>query len=165
MVLWKKRFNRQNSTFTGSGAACWYFWTSQFRKNILNKFLKERFTSTPITVLNCQKITSEAKYFFNEILKELTHELKSMGQKNLPDYSECKDSEDFKNKFLHLYELRYESGYPEPFLIMFDESDYLFPDRKREESFKILKEYIRIFSMLRGMAETRQCFVILDAAG
>ncbi|KPA10419.1 hypothetical protein MHK_009379 [Candidatus Magnetomorum sp. HK-1] len=133
-------------------------------KTSLINLLKQRFASTPIVFISCQGIDLTAQSFFEDILRQLTNELKSLGQDNIPDYSGCKNSEDFKQQFLQLYELRKQSGHPHPFLMMLDEVDRLFPDRKLEQSAAILKEYIHIFSMLRGMAETNRCLVILVAA-
>ena len=133
-------------------------------KTSLINLLKQRFASTPIVFISCQGIDLAAQSFFENILRQLTNELKSLGQDNIPDYSGCKNSEDFKQQFLQLYELRKQSGYADPFLMMLDEVDRLFPNRKLEQSAAILKEYIHIFSMLRGMAETNRCLVILVAA-
>lgn len=52
-------------------------------------------------------------------------------------------------------------GGQEPFLIILDEVDKLFPDRALQGSEATLSEYLRIFKTLRALAQTHQCLVTL----
>ena len=47
---------------------------------------------------------------------------------------------------------------------MLDEIDKLFPNREVKNSEEILAEYVRLFRLLRGLAQSRQCLVTLVIA-
>lgn len=133
-------------------------------KTSLVKQITQRSVSIPNVEIDCQAIAPNASAYFDEILQQLHLELKSLNIKGLPTLHKPEDSEDFRRQFLALYHCWVKSGRQEPFLIIMDEIDKFFPDRRIKGSERVLGEYVTVFKVLRGMAQTERCLVVLVVA-
>jgi hypothetical protein len=132
-------------------------------KTSLANQLRQRFSErTPAIFIDCQGISAKADIYFEEILLNLHAELRSHNVGHLPRLPDVVNRENFRRQFLALFDLWEESGHRKPFLLIFDEVDKLFPVREANE--EILTEYVRLFGTLRGLAQSRQCVVILVIA-
>ncbi len=126
-------------------------------KTSLIKQFQQRFLSTLTVYIDCQAFSYKAEYLFNEILRQLTNEIRYKIQPTV-------DEDDFRKQFLDIYDIWKATGHHEPFLIIFDEIDKLFPNRELSDSKNILSEYVRLFKMLRGLAQAYDCIVTLVTA-
>ncbi len=134
-------------------------------KTSLIRQIQQRFVTTiPTIYIDCQAFYPEAEKYFEEILTQLHEELRTHNIKSLPVYKGTQDIEDFRRQFLHLFTRWKKAGQHEPFLLIFDEIDKFFPNRKLKDSETILTEYVRFFKVLRGLAQTHQCLVTLVVA-
>ena len=133
-------------------------------KTSLTNQLRQRFAETPTVFMDCQAFSAKADVYFEEILRQLHGELRSHDIEGLPQLQELTDGESFRQQFLDLFELWEKSGRRERFIIILDEIDKLFPDRAVQNSEEILTEYVRLFRVLRGLAQSRGCLVTLVIA-
>jgi hypothetical protein len=132
-------------------------------KTSLANQLRQRFGErTPAIFIDCQGISAKADIYFEEILINLHAELRSLNVEQLPQLPETVNRENFRRQFLALFDRWEELGHRKPFLIIFDEIDKLFPIREADET--ILREYLRLFGTLRGLAQSRRCLVTLVIA-
>ncbi|MBA2593645.1 MAG: hypothetical protein H0U97_15915 [Gammaproteobacteria bacterium] len=133
-------------------------------KTSLVNQLRRRFISTPTVFIDCQVLSARANPYFHEILQQLQKALSVQGVDDLPAVPATVDSEIFRRQFLTFFERWESSGRPGSFLIIFDEVDKFFPNREIPNSTVILAEYVHCFRVLRGLAQTRQCLVLLVIA-
>jgi len=133
-------------------------------KTSLTNQLRQRFFGTPTVFMDCQAFSARAEIYFEEILKQLHAEFRSHGIKGLPRLQTIADREDFRRQFLAMFELWEKSGQRGHFLIILDEIDKLFPSQEMRDREDILAEYVRLFRVLRGLAQSRRCLVTLVTA-
>jgi WD40 repeat protein len=133
-------------------------------KTSLTNQLRQRFAETPTAFMDCQAFSARAEIYFQEIIGQLHAELRSHDVKGLPRLQGITDGEDFRQRFLDLFGLWEKSGRRERFLIILDEIDKLFPGLELRDSEEILAEYVRLFRVLRGLAQSRNCLVTLVIA-
>jgi hypothetical protein len=135
-------------------------------KTSLTNQLRQRFVEIPTAFLDCQAFSAKATIYFKEILNQLHNALRHTRRiKGVPKLRPVADKEDFRQQFLELFELwQQQSGRREAFLIILDEIDKFFPSRRLKDSEEILAEYVRCFQVLRGLAQSRQCLVLLVIA-
>ena len=129
-------------------------------KTSLANQLRQRFVATPAVFLDCQGLPAKAESYFEAICQELYSTLKAQGIKRLPRLEKITDAEAFTRSILALFTRWQQAGQREPFILILDEIDKFFPNpeiRGREE---ILAEYVRVFRVLRGLAQSRQCLVV-----
>jgi hypothetical protein len=129
---------------------------------LLNQ-LRQRFVTTPTVFIDCQ-VFQRANSYFAEILRQLHTVLTAQGMRGLPVPPLDVDDEQFRQQFLIYFSAWEKTGRREPFLITLDEVDKFFPPREVKGSEEILAEYVRCFRVLRGLAQTRQCLVLLVVA-
>jgi hypothetical protein len=72
--------------------------------------------------------------------------------------------EGFRKGFLALFEKWKKTGQGEPFIIIMDEIDKLFPKSRLKGSESILTEYVCFFKAIRGLAQSHHCLVVLAVA-
>lgn len=133
-------------------------------KTSVIKQITQRTIAIPTVEIDCQGLSAKAEIFFEEMIKQIHAELGSLKIKDLPGICDIKNLEDFRHQFLELFTRWQKSGRHEPFLIVLDEIDKLFPERELADSEMILKQYVRMFKTLRGMAQTNNCLVALVVA-
>jgi len=123
------------------------------KTSLINQ-LRQRLASTPTAWIDCQGYAPVADDLFREIVKQL--------QKELAVRRITADS--FREQFLQLHEAWLKSGRHEPFVLILDEVDKLFPDRRVLNSEQILSEWVRLFRMLRALAQEKKCLSVLVTA-
>ncbi|MCP4108767.1 MAG: ATP-binding protein [Desulfobacteraceae bacterium] len=132
-------------------------------KTSLVKQLQQRFISTPTAFIDCQSFNKSETYF-KEIYKQIHSEMDSLKIKHLPKLELPDDSDEFFQKIVSLFRTWNKNGENEPFIIIFDEIDKLFPNPNVRTNEKLLKEYIALFKVLRGLAQSYQCLAMLVIA-
>jgi hypothetical protein len=133
-------------------------------KTSLVNQLRQRFVATPAVSLDCQALPARAESYFDAIYRELHAEMGVQGIPRLPMLHKITDAEDFQRSFVALFECWEKAGQREPFLIILDEIDKLLPNPGVHGRDETLAEYVRLFRVLRGLAQTRQCLVLLVIA-
>jgi hypothetical protein len=133
------------------------------KTSLINQ-LRQRFVNTPTVFIDCQAMPNKAESYFDEIFQQLYKSLTSHRVKDLPPPPATVDADQFRRQFLSYFEAWQAAGRREPFLLIFDEIDKFFPRRDAKDSEEILAEYVRCFRILRGLAQTRQCLVMLAVA-
>lgn len=133
------------------------------KTSLINQ-LRQRFVSTPTVFIDCQAWPAKAESYFVEILQQLHKGLIAQGVKELPALPATVDVDQFRQQFLAYFDAWQKAGRREPFLLILDEIDKFFPHRDAKDSEEILTEYVRCFRILRGLAQTRQCLVLLVIA-
>jgi hypothetical protein len=101
---------------------------------------------------------------FEALLTGLHTELRALGITNLPHLPAQIDAEAFRQGMLACFIQWQQTGRREPFLFILDEIDKFFPSREVRDSEAILAEYVRCFRMLRGLAQSHRCLVLLVIA-
>ncbi len=133
------------------------------KTSLLNQ-LRQRFITTPTVVIDCQAWPAKAESYFVEILHQLHTGLTAQGVKSLSAPPTEVDADQFRQRFLAYFDAWQAAGRREPFLLILDEIDKFFPHRDAKGSEEVLTEYVRCFRLLRGLAQTRQCLVLLVVA-
>ncbi|MBD3337621.1 MAG: hypothetical protein GF353_00840 [Candidatus Lokiarchaeota archaeon] len=90
--------------------------------------------------------------------------MNSILNKKIPNPLGVIDKYTFRKNVLSLFEIWKASGQQAPFLIILDEVDKLLPTINYTDSNKILSEYIILFRMLRGLAQSHRCLVVMVVA-
>ena len=125
--------------------------------------LRARLTATPTVWIDCQGYPAVAEELFRVILDQLRKELRIRGVNDselLPSGSPV----DFRREFLRLYEVWLESEGHGPVILILDEVDKLFPDRRIRDSDRILSTWVSVFRVLRSLAQERSCLSVLATA-
>jgi hypothetical protein len=133
-------------------------------KTSLMHQLYQRFLTSCTVYIDCQAFSTQATIYFEEILRQLHTELRLHGVKDLPPLPAHTDGENFCQQFLALFERWEKAGRRESVLIILDEIDKFFPRREVPGSEVVLAKYVRVFRVLRGLAQSRRCLVTLVIA-
>ncbi len=98
------------------------------------------------------------------IVELLDHELRSLKVKKAPqlpsDFS-FTNTQKYLDAAIQCWR---DNGRNEPLILVFDEIDRLFPERTVANSLDILSEYIPLFQLLRGIAQTSKLLSLLVVA-
>jgi AAA domain len=155
------------------------------KTSLINQ-VQQRFGRTPTALLDCQAFGTSATEYLQEISSQLTNELSRLGVCGVPAPPDDRhDPDAFRKHLFDLVQAWRALGREEPILIIMDEIDKLFPcenlitekphaplfawfpgrlptARSRTSSTSlVLKEYVRLFRILRGVAQTQNCIVLL----
>jgi hypothetical protein len=133
------------------------------KTSLLNQ-LRAQLASSCAVWIDCQGYPPTASELFQAILKEFRAELAIQGIKNLPSSAPAGASQDFRESFLHLYDAWIQSGKHDPFILLLDEVDKLFPDRRMTHSEEVLGEWVKLFRVLRALAQEKKCLSVLVTA-
>jgi CHASE2 domain-containing sensor protein len=133
-------------------------------KTSLTNQLRQRFVATPSVFLDCQGLSTKAESYFDAIYRELHAELRALQVSRLPGLHRIADAEDFSRSLVSLFECWEKAGQREPFILILDEIDKFFPNPEVSGREAILTEYVRVFRVLRSLAQSRQCLVLLVIA-
>jgi len=137
-------------------------------KTSLVKMLRYHCSHVPGVYISCQAITPETNFspetdlFFDEILNQLHTDLNALKIRNIPALKRIKRETTFRKQFMLLYDCWLKSGHSEPFIIIIDEIDVLFPGRSSQTN-ESMHNYLKTFSLLRGIAESYNNLVLLVA--
>jgi tetratricopeptide (TPR) repeat protein len=133
------------------------------KTSLLNQ-LRARLACAPVVYLDCQSYDPIARDLFNEILKDLYDELRVHRVETPGLAKPVKSATDFRSAFLALYGCWQRSGHREPVVVVLDEVDKLFPDRRLKSSEAILGVFLRLFRVLRALAQGKGCLALLVTA-
>jgi WD40 repeat protein len=125
--------------------------------------IRQRMQSTPTVWIDCQAFPADAYALFEEIGMQLERELKAHKVSHVPSFSEDGQG-GFRRRILAFHERWQATGHHGPFVLILDEADKLFPDRRAANSERILGEWVRLFRSLRGMAQEKKCLAIVATA-
>jgi hypothetical protein len=124
--------------------------------------LRQRFVATPTVFIDYQAFSSsDALGYCQGILEQLYKEFSARHVKGLQALPPSPTLDSFRQTMTSWFEAWQQSGSRDPFLVIFDEIDTLFPDRSIHDSDRILSEYVTLFRMLRGLAQSSHCLVTL----
>jgi hypothetical protein len=98
------------------------------------------------------------------VLDELHTRMMKMHLKKVPQVEPISSDSDFRERFLRLYACWEETGSREPFILILDEAERLFPSREDPANEPELIETAHFFRVLRALAQERQCLAICAAA-
>jgi hypothetical protein len=133
-------------------------------KTSLIKQLRNRAQDTPIVEIDCQSLEPLAIDYLQDILEKTHAELRRLKIRGLPTPQKLQSAGDFRDRFLALHARWTRSGQQGPILLFLDEIDKLFVDRRRSNSDPVLGEYVRLFRILRALAQEHRCLAVLVAA-
>ncbi|HWZ43607.1 MAG TPA: AAA-like domain-containing protein, partial [Candidatus Saccharimonadales bacterium] len=133
------------------------------KTSLLNQ-LRSQLASSCSVWIDCQGYPPAAGHLLQAILKEFRAELTIQGVKNLSPLAPAEASPDFRESFLHLYDTWVQSGKQGPFILLLDEVDKLFPDRRMRNSEEVLGEWMSLFRLLRALAQEKKCLAVLVTA-
>jgi hypothetical protein len=133
-------------------------------KTSLTNQLRQRFAETPSILLDCQGITPRAESYFEAIYRGLHKEMVAKRMMRVPPLSPVPDADAFREGVLNLHDCWEKAGARGPFVVILDEIDKFFPNAAALHREETLGEYVRAFRALRGLAQTRQCLVLLVIA-
>jgi hypothetical protein len=123
--------------------------------------LRQRLAAAPVVSIDCQGLPPVADQLFTEIADGLSRELKAKGV--TPAASQDANG-DFRARMLQLREKWHTSGGQVPFVVILDEVDKLFTDRRQRNSQEILGEWVKLSRTLRALAQEKQAIVLLVTA-
>ncbi|MBF0563691.1 MAG: AAA family ATPase, partial [Nitrospirae bacterium] len=132
------------------------------KTSLVNQLL-QHFVKAPIVFIDCQTKTDMAESYFREILIQLHNKLNAHHIKKLPVIPTELNKDTFENIFLHFVDKWEKVRQNEKVIIFFDEIDKLFKDRRQTGSENALVEYVKLFSVLRGLAQTRRSLTTVVA--
>jgi len=113
--------------------------------------------NTVVVLLDCQAYGTTAGEYFDAILKRFREELNRRIAKPLPPASGS-----FRDQFMALRAAWQQSaGAGEALVLIFDEVDKLFPDRRQAGSAGTLTEAIHLFRVLRALAQEQRALSLL----
>ncbi|MDC0708830.1 AAA family ATPase [Stigmatella sp. ncwal1] len=130
-------------------------------KTSLIKQLRNRAQDTPVVYIDCQASGVAAAGYFQLILDRLRTEFGRLAVPHLPPRKRVSTVEEFSEQLRRLHERWHQEGRSGPFVLMLDELDKLFVDRRRAGSEQLLSEYIRLFRPLRALAQERSGLAVL----
>jgi len=133
------------------------------KTSLLNQ-LRTQLASSCAAGIDCQGYPAAAGELLQAILQEFRAELAAHSVKNLPALAPAGAPQDFREGLLQLYQAWVQSGNHGPFILFLDEADKLFPDRRMKNSEQILSEWVRLFRILRALAQEKKCLAVLVTA-
>ena len=133
------------------------------KTSLLNR-IRDRMTSNPCVWIDCQGYEAVAIDLFNAILEGLHKELTRLQVKNIPRAVRVSSANEFRTEFLahfNSWRARTASG---RVVLLLDEVDKYFPDRRDEHNVGVLRAYVALFRMLRALAQEHQCLSVMAVA-
>lgn len=128
-------------------------------KTSLANQLRQRFVVTPAVFLDCQAFPPRAETYFDAIYRGIHSSLRVQRVRGLPPLRKVATVQDFSESMLALFACWERFGQREPFILFFDEIDTFFPTREIQGREEILTEYVKVFRVIRGLAQTHGCVV------
>ncbi|SPF52557.1 hypothetical protein SBA4_5120006 [Candidatus Sulfopaludibacter sp. SbA4] len=129
------------------------------KTSLLNQLRDRLLRNTAVVLLDCQGYEADTDVYFRAILEGFRLELKSRLGKPLPETAGS-----FREQFLALRASWQQTGSREVFVLILDEADKLFPDRRKAENVKPLAEAVRLFRVLRALAQEQEAVSLLLCA-
>jgi WD40 repeat protein len=128
--------------------------------------VRRRLSSGPLVMIDCQAYSTSSRLIFQAILEGLRRELHGLGVSRLrSDTADgVEDADRFRDCFRALFRRWSTVGRATPVIVALDEVDKLFPSPGYADAETALVEYVRLFRVLRGLAQTDQSLALLVAA-
>jgi hypothetical protein len=123
--------------------------------------LLQRLTSAPVITIDCQGFPPAADPLFVEIANQLGRELEAKG---IASAGRLDTGGNFRARMLEFQEKWRAADGQGPFVIILDEVDKLFTDRRQQNSREILGEWIKFSRTLRALAQEKQSIALLVTA-
>jgi hypothetical protein len=127
-------------------------------KTSLIKQLRNRAQELPVVYIDCQAAGVVAADYFQLLLDRLRAEFTRLQIPHPPPSKKVSSFVEFREEFLQFHRLWIQAGRSGPFLLLLDELDQLFVDRRREGSEQLLGEYVRLLRPLRALAQEHRCW-------
>ncbi len=159
----RDRLMRRLPAVLAQGQHVGVFGLRKVGKTSLIQQIRQRFVTTPTVFIDCQAFDARAELLMAEILQQLHTEMVVRGVKGVPRWKGIQAT-GFGHHLVQLFTCWQNAGKGEPFVVIFDEVDKLFADRRSETGEPLLMEYVRLFRRLRGLAQTHGCLVTLVVA-
>ncbi|MBN1983163.1 MAG: hypothetical protein JW795_16635, partial [Chitinivibrionales bacterium] len=141
------------------------FGSRKIGKTSLIRYIKHKLCTIPTVFIDCQELKPAPEHYFSEIINQLNNQLVTRNvRKSLINTNKLYNPGSFRDDFLNLYSSWEKKSPLEPFVIIFDEIETLFILNSEDDAFEKLKTYIQVFSMLRGLAQTKRCCSLLITA-
>ena len=132
------------------------------KTSLINQ-VHRRFIDVPTVFIDCQAFTAKAHIYFGEVLRQIHASLATFGV-DVPELPSHIDTESFRASMIAYWESWQSRGHRERFVIVLDEVDKLFPDRRIEGSDEGLIEYVKLFRVVRGLAQANGCLALVVVA-
>jgi len=132
------------------------------KTSLLNQ-VRLRLIDVPVAYLDCQAYVPVAVDLLREILYRLLAETERLVGRKLPVAKRTETLNELRAQLVVLHEKLTEKT-SERFVIILDEIDKWFPNRRDPDSAVTLKESITLFRILRALAQERRMLSILIAA-
>ena len=133
------------------------------KTSLLNR-IRDRLSTHPCVYIDCQGYAPVAIDLFNVILEKLHDELKRLGVKSVPEHERAQGAIHFREQFLRLYQVWSKHAAASRVILVFDELDKYFPERRDSANESILREYVAVFRILRALAQESRCLSVLAVA-
>jgi hypothetical protein len=140
-------------------------------KTSLLKQIQGRLSAQPRVSIDCQAFEANAIDLFNQILADIRNELRRLGEQSPPKTDPVSGANAFRQQFLRLadeWSKRSVVGRGHVtagrIILLFDEVDKYFPSRDVSANQSILREYVSLFRVLRGLAQQHRSLAILAIA-
>jgi hypothetical protein len=105
-----------------------------------------------------------ANQLFTRVLKEFRERLLILDFRGVPAIGSITTENEFQEQFLQLYDFWAMASRPDPFILIIDEAERLFPSRDDPANETDLAETARFFRTVRALAQERHCLTLCMAA-
>lgn len=139
------------------------FGSRKIGKTSLLYQIEQLLIDIPVVQMSCHGAGSYKKEdYFGNIITILKRKLKQKSLDSVGSHSNapCNDF-NFKEQYLDLFSRWEKRGRHEPFILIFDEIEDLFPERTREGSGETLQMYVKFFGILRELMQYKKCCTIV----
>ena len=134
------------------------------KTSLINQ-IQQRLEGTATALVDCQAFGDSPAEYLLEIIRQLRSELTLLAVcRRFDPIQQTEDTNTLRKYFLDLFDLWRAAGKQQPFLIILDEVDKVFPCEDLTAGEPTLREYVRLFRVLRGLAQTKLCLVLLVVA-
>jgi WD40 repeat protein len=133
------------------------------KTSLINQ-LRLRLPLTPVAWIDCQGYPPAGVSILRALRDQISAELRIHGVTRLPPLRAHESSHEFREDFAQLHQAWMRSGGQGPFVLILDEADKLFPDRRIKNSEEILGEWVVLFRVLRALAQETKCLSVLVTA-
>ena len=133
------------------------------KTSLLNR-LRGALNVHPYVLIDCQAYAPVAIDLFNKILEKLRIELVRLLGKNLSSQTSITSANSFREQFLALCRIWGQYTTANRVILVFDELDKYFPERRDANKEPELFEFVMLFRLLRGLAQEERCLSVLAVA-
>ncbi|MFN0104215.1 MAG: eIF2A-related protein [Bryobacteraceae bacterium] len=132
-------------------------------KTSLLSQLRLRMIDVPVVSLDCQAYEPVAADLLLTILARLQGEVKRLRGRVPPEEAAGESVNQLRDRFIALHD-HWKTKSNERFIVVLDEIDKWFPDRREPNNETTLREFVKLFRILRALAQERGMLTVLVAA-